>query len=167
MQKIGDLEINQDLNFERRSWKVERVAWGVGLLLLVAALLGFLGPGPLGKATAASADKLLSLQYHRVVRYESPVVFRVNVDGRLAKNGALRLWLDRKLVDALEIKHVDPKPDAVEINGERFVYVFKTAAAPSTIQVFFHVEPNKFGNTPAQLGVVDGPEIHFNQFYLP
>ena len=167
MQKIGDLEINQDLNFERRSWKVERVAWGVGLLILVTALLGFLGPGPLGKATAASADKSLSLQYYRVVRQESPVALRVNVDGSLAKNGALRLWLDRKFVDAIEIKHVDPKPEVVEINGERFVYVFKTVAAPSTIQIFFHVEPSRLGNTPSQLGVVDGPQIQFNQFYLP
>jgi hypothetical protein len=167
MQKIGDLEINQDLNFERRSWKVERVAWVIAALILVAALLGFLGPGPLGKATAASPDKSISLDYYRVVRRESPVTYRVKVHGRLAKNGALRLWLDRKFVEALEIKHVDPTPDVVEIDGERFVYRFKTAEAPATIQIFFHVEPNKSGNAPARLGVVDGPEIQFKQFYLP
>lgn len=167
MQKIGDLEINQDLNFERRSWRVERIAWVIAALILLAALLGFLGPGPLGKATAASPDKLVSVDYYRVVRCESPVTYRFNVHGPLAKNGALRFWLDRKFVEALEIKHVDPKPNVVEIDGERFVYLFKTAETPSTIQIFFHVEPNKFGNAPARLGVVDGPEIQFKQFYLP
>jgi len=167
MQKTGDLEINQDLNFERRSWKVERVAWVVAALILLAALLGFLGPGPLGKATAASPDKSLSIDYFRVERYRAPVELRFQVDGRLAKGGELRVWLDRNFVEALEIKDIQPKPQSVEINGERFVYAFKTAEAPATIKVFLHAEPNKFGKTTAKAGVVNGPEIRFNQFYMP
>ena len=167
MQKHGDLEIAQDLKFERRSWRVERIAWLVGALILVAALLGFLGPGPLGKATAASADKSLSVDYFRMERYEAPVELRISVNGALAKDGELRLWIDRQFVEAVEIKRIDPEPEHSEINGERFVYVFKTAAAPATIKLFFHLEPNKFGKTPAQIGIVDGPELQFSQFYLP
>jgi len=167
MQKIGDLEINQDLGFERRSWKVERVAWIIAALILVAALLGFLGPGPLGKATAASPDKSLSLDYFRVEHYGAPVELHFHIDGALAKDGALQVWLDRDFVEALEIEHIDPKPESVQINGERFVYVFRTASAPETIRIFFHVEPNKFGKTPARAGVVNGPEIRFSQFYMP
>jgi hypothetical protein len=167
VQKHGDLEIAHDLKFERRSWRVERVAWVVALLILVAALLGFLGPGPLGKATAASPDKSLSLDYFRIERYGAPVELRFHIDGALAKDGRLQIWLDRDFVEALEIKHIDPKPESVQINGERFVYVFKTASAPETIKVFFHAEPTKFGKTPAQAGVVNGPEIGFSQFYMP
>jgi len=167
MQKTGDLEINQDLKFEKRSWKVERVAWVIAALILLAALLGFLGPGPLGKATAASTDKSLSLDYFRVERYEAPVELRFRVAGVLAKDGKLQLWLHRDFVEALEIKQIDPKPESVEISGERFIYAFKTADAPPTIKVFFHAQPNKFGRTPAQVGVVNGPEIQFSQFYMP
>ena len=167
MQKIGDLEINQDLAFERRSWKVERAAWVIAAFILVAALLGFLGPGPLGKATAASADKSLSLDYFRVERYRAPVELRFHVNGALAEDGELQVWLGRDFVEALEIKHIDPKPESVHISGERFAYVFKTASAPETIKIFFHVEPTKFGKTPAQAGVVNGPEIRFSQFYMP
>lgn len=167
MQKIGDLEINQDLKFEKRSWKAERIAWAIGLLILLAALLGFLGPGPLGKATAASSDKSISLDYYRMERYSAPVELRVDVDGKLAKDGELRLWIHRRFVESIEIKHIDPKPDSVEISGERFVYVFKAADAPAILKIFFHIEPNKFGKTQAQLGVVNGPELQFSQFYLP
>lgn len=167
MQKIGDLEINQDLKFERRSWRVERIAWVLASLILLAALLGFLGPGPLGKANAASADKSISLRYYRMERYSAPVELRLEVDGKLAKDSELRVWLDRQFVQALEIKHIDPEPQSVEVSGERFVYVFKTTEAPHTIKVFFHVEPNKFGKTPARLGVVNGPEMQFTQLYLP
>ena len=167
MQKTGDLEINQDLNFEKRSWKVERIAWVIAALILVAALLGFLGPGPLGKATAASPDKSLSIDYFRVERYRAPVELRFQIAGGLAKEGDLQVWLHRDFVEALEIKDIQPKPQSVEISGERFVYGFKTADPPATIKVFFHAEPNKFGKTTAKAGVVNGPEIAFNQFYMP
>lgn len=146
---------------------MERIAWVIGTLILVAALLGFLGPGPLGKATAASSDRSLSVEYYRMERYEAPVQLRISVNGTLAKDGELRLWVDRQFVEAVEIKHIDPEPEHSEINGQRFVYVFKTAAAPSTIKLFFHFEPNKFGKTPAQIGIVDGPELQFSQFYFP
>jgi hypothetical protein len=146
---------------------VERVAWVIATLILITALLGFLGPGPLGKATAASPDKAISLDYFRVERYNAPVELRFQLEGALAKDGQLQFWLDRDYVDALEIKHIDPRPESVQIDGERFVYAFKTSGAPPTIKVFFHVEPKTFGSTPAHAGIVNGPEIRFSQFYMP
>jgi hypothetical protein len=167
MQKIGDLEINQDLNFERRSWMVERIAWAVGLLTLLAALLGFLGPGPLGKAIAASPDKSISLNYYRMERYQAPAEWRLQIDGKLAKQGELRLWVHRRFVEAIATLQIDPEPESVEIQDERFVYSFKAVKPPPVIKVFFRFEPNKIGKTPAQFGVVDGPAVEFSQFYLP
>src|SRR5688572_4253605 len=167
MQKTGDLEINHDLNFERRSWKVERVAWVVAALILLAALLGFLGPGPLGKATAASPDKSISLDYYRMERHQAPAQWRLQIDGKLAKQGELRLWVHRRFVEAIATLQIDPEPESVEIQDERFVYAFKALKAPPIIKVFFRFEPNKIGRTPAQLGIVDGPAVEFSQFYLP
>ena len=167
MQKTGDLEINQDLNFEKRSWKAERVAWAMAALILVAALLGFLGPGPLGKTTAASVDKSISLEYYRIVRDQAPVEWRLQIDGKLVKEGELRLWVDRRFAEAIGTRQIDPEPESVEIDEERFVYAFKALKAPPVIKVFFRFEPNKIGKTPARLGVVDGPAVAFSQFYLP
>ena len=167
MQKIGDLEINQDLNFERRSWKVERVAWAIAALVLLAALLGFLGPGPLSKVTAASPDKSISLDYYRMERHQAPAEWRLQIDGKLAKQGELRLWVHRRLVEVTGTLQIDPAPESVEIQDERFVYAFKAVKPPPIIKVFFRFEPNKIGKTPARLGVVDGPAVEFSQFYLP
>src|SRR6188474_2834050 len=166
MQKIGDLEINQDLKFERRSWMVERIGWAIGLLTLVAALLGFLGPGPLGKATAASPDKSISLDYYRTERYQAPAEWRLQIAGKLAREGALRLWVHRRFVEVIGNLQIDPEPESVEIEDERFVYTFKTVKAPPIIKVFFRFEPNKIGKTPAHVGVVDGPALAFSQRYL-
>ena len=48
----GDLELDQDLIFERRTWTVERVAWVIMALVGLAALAGLLGPGPLSETTS-------------------------------------------------------------------------------------------------------------------
>ena len=167
MQRIGDLEINQDLNFEKRSWKVERVAWVVAALILVAALLGFLGPGLLGKATAASPDKSISLDYYRMERFQAPAEWRLQIDGKLAKQGELRLWVHRRFLEVIGNLQIAPEPESVEIQDERFVYAFKAVKAPPIIKIFFRFEPNKIGKTPAHVGVVDGPAVEFSQFYLP
>ncbi len=167
MQKIGDLEINQDLNFERRSWMIERIGWAIGLLTLVAALLGFLGPGPLGKATAASPDKSVSLDYYRTERYQAPAEWRIKVDGKLARQGELRLWVHRRFVEVIGTLQIDPEPESVEIQDERFVYTFKSVKPPPIIKIFFRFEPNKIGKTPAHVGVVNGPTLTFSQRYLP
>ncbi len=43
----GDLELAQDLDFERHTWTVERIGWLAMAAVGLAALAGWLGPGPL------------------------------------------------------------------------------------------------------------------------
>lgn len=64
--KVGDLEISQDLKVEQRQWRVERVSRVVLVLLVVAALLGLFGPGPLSWSRAE--DGALSTEYQRFGR---------------------------------------------------------------------------------------------------
>ena len=165
--KSGELEIGQDLKFQKRSWGVERAGWIIGALILFAAILGFFGPGPLNKARAASPDHRLSVEYHKLEHYEAPVHLRVDIAGSVATNGQIHLWINRDYVAALDIEHIDPQPESVEIDEERFVYVFKARRPPANSKVLFRFEPNKFGKTSARVGIVNGPELQFTQFYFP
>lgn len=45
VKDVRDLESEENLAFQERQWVVQRVAWVVVLALLVAGLLGLLGPG--------------------------------------------------------------------------------------------------------------------------
>ena len=57
--RVGDLEISPDLNFQRRSWAMQRFAWVVLALFILAALLGLFGPGPLSQTRAEQQDSPL------------------------------------------------------------------------------------------------------------
>jgi hypothetical protein len=68
LQRHGDLEIPEDLPFQRREWVAERVAWAVMALLIAGALLGFFGTGPLSRTTAGDEAGPLWLEYERFAR---------------------------------------------------------------------------------------------------
>jgi hypothetical protein len=167
MARIGELDVGQDLAFEKRWWKIERSGWAVMLLVLVAAILGFLGPGLLTKKTAGKRNGPLWLEYYAFARYQAPMKLAVQVSPEAVTEKEVRLWLDRQYVEAIQIEHVDPEPESVAIAGERFVYTFKASDLRQNAKIMFHLEPNRFGKAHVRLGLLDGPEIAFTQFVYP
>jgi hypothetical protein len=167
MARIGELDVGQDLEFEKRWWKIERTGWAVIALVLLAALLGFLGPGPLTKKTAGMRNGPLWLEYYRFQRYQAPVELRVNVGAGAAKDNHLGLWINQQYIEAIQIHHVDPEPESVELAGQRFVYTFKAAELSAAGKIVFHFKPTTFGKTSVQIGLVNGGEIGFTQFFYP
>jgi hypothetical protein len=167
MARIGELDVGQDLEFEKRWWKIERTGWALIALVLLAALLGFLGPGPLTKQTAGDRHGPLWLEYYRFHRYQAPVELRVNVGAEAAKDNHLAIWINQQYIDAIHIDHVDPEPESVELADQRFIYTFKAAELSAAGRIVFHFKPTAFGKTPVRIGLVNGEEIGFTQFFYP
>ena len=55
-----ELQIEQDMGFQRTEWVVQRAGWVGMALLILAALVGLLGRGPLSAAVARAGDGALS-----------------------------------------------------------------------------------------------------------
>jgi len=70
-QRVGSLEIVQDMTFQRRAWVVQRIAWVVMLLIVVAAVLGLFATGPLSGTTAKTDDGVLTIEYGRFARHDA------------------------------------------------------------------------------------------------
>ncbi len=80
-KREADLEMRQDLEFQRRMWVVQRVGWVMMALAALAALLGlFGGAGASSGATAGSREAPLSIEeYERFLRVGKPAALRVHV----------------------------------------------------------------------------------------
>ncbi|HYD01305.1 MAG TPA: hypothetical protein VEB22_08770 [Phycisphaerales bacterium] len=159
---VGDLQIHQDLSQERMEWKIERVAWVVALLILLAALAGLLGPGPLSRAEAGEGP--LRVEYNRLARYQAPEMLRIHIGPGASRGGKSRIWLSRAFIEGIELKHIDPRPSSVEAAPDRFTYTFD--AADGGVMVF-HFEPNTFGRAEVTVGAEGGPPVAFSQFFYP
>jgi hypothetical protein len=164
-QAGSQLEIKQDLEFQEREWRVERVAWVLGAVLLVLAALGLFGRGgPLSNVVVQYAAGASQLKYERFVRKLAPTL----VELRLTETGADPVvWVDRGFVERVEITNVAPQPDHTATNGDQLLLTFAASAPgqPITVQIYF--EPQVAGPLSGRAGLVDGESFQFNVFVYP
>jgi hypothetical protein len=164
-QRVGSLEIGQDLDFQRKEWEVQRVAWLVVLVILLAAVAGIFGAGPLSHAEAASGP--LEMNYDRIARRGSETTLTLRVAPQTAVDGELPLWLDRDFLDKVNIDRIVPEPAEMEAEDERVIYRFVAADPEQVAEITFQLNPAEPGIARGRLGVVDGAEVSFAQFIYP
>lgn len=169
VQRVGDLEVNQDLEFQRHIWTVQRVGWVVMTLVVLAALLGLFGPGLFGRATAGNQEAPVSIEeYERFLRFEKPTTLRVHLNLTAGAGGEVRVWLDREYLESVQLQQVTPQPERVEAGSDRLIYVFDVAAEPDQpTAVTFNFQPDKIGPLKGQVGLAEGESLAFRQFVYP
>ena len=69
-KKIDDLQIDEDMEFQRRSWIVQRIGWAIFALVILLAALGLFGDGILSDTKAGQEEGALWLEYPRFERFE-------------------------------------------------------------------------------------------------
>jgi hypothetical protein len=163
----GDLEIEQDLDFERRSWTFERAGWVVMAMVWLAALVGLLGPGPLSETTVGVQGGPLWLEYSRFGRFRAPLTLRVHLGPNADQQGPVRVWLSREYLEAVQIEQVTPQPQQVEAGLERITYVFAVSEPSRSTAATFSLKTARFGRQRGCVGMADGPSLCFRQFFYP
>lgn len=161
------LELDQDLAFQHRSWIVQRIGWGVLGLIIVAALLGLFGGGPLSHTTVRSQDGALGLEYNRFWRVQTPMTLYIFLRLRAVNKDETRLWLSRSYIDAVDVQHITPQPQRVEAGTDRFTYIFAISQMDQQIKITFHVEPERPGRVTGRLGLEDGTALSFAHVIYP
>jgi hypothetical protein len=163
---VGDLEINQDLRFQRRMWALQRIGWAVMALVVLVGLLGLFGTGPLSSATAGQEEGPLFVEeYERFVRFRIPTTLQVRLDP--LGTGEARLWLDREYLEGVQLQTVTPEPDSVEAGPDGFTYVFKVNDPNRPTSVTFHLQPETIGRLEGRVVLDGGEPVDFEQFVYP
>ena len=161
----GDLELDQDLSFQRREWTIQRAGWLVMATLLVAGLLGLFGTGPLGTATAEAGP--LQLQFARFERRHAPSELEVVVERTAVSQDQLEIWFAADYLAGTEITSVMPEPVEVRVTDDRLVYRFSVDDQARTHRILIALEYDELGVATPHMGLVDGPELTFWQFVYP
>jgi hypothetical protein len=166
-KRVGDLEINQDLKHQQQEWLIERIGWSVMGLLVLAALAGLLGPGPLSSARTGDPGSSLWAEYNRFDRYQAPTILKVQVKPEEIADGNFRLKINRDFMEQIELRHIDPQPRSVEADSSSMTYNFNLPAVQQQVTILFHYEANAFGRLPVVLSLADGQQLNFSQFIYP
>lgn len=154
----------EHLRFQRRLWKVERASWWVQLGLVLAALAGLTGKGPLSRVSAESQG--LRVEYDRLARHESAGELTLTVAPGLARGGVVRLRLERRWLEGVEIQGIDPEPERSEAGADTVRFTFPVPEGQAA-RVRLRVEYSGMGWRSGRLQVESGPGVTLTQWVFP
>ena len=161
------LEIPEGSGVTPREERFHRIGWLLLALLVLAALAGLLGPGPLSSRTAR-AGPALSVEYERFVRNHAPADLRIRVVPPPGE-GVVRLHVNRAFLEATQLDNISPEPEAVEIGPAGHIYVLKAPrlGGRETVILYHYQADGPFADIPARVGIEGGPQVRFDQFVYP
>jgi hypothetical protein len=128
-------------------------------LLIAAALLGLFGTGPLSRTTAGDEAGPLWLEYERFARLLAPAPLSVHVGPGAERGGIIRVWIDRRYLDSVELQEVTPQPDSTAVGAERLIFSFRQAEDEGAAVITFNMRPSRFGSLPGRVGLIGGPAL--------
>lgn len=159
------LDVDEDLAYERRSWRTHKLAWSGLTLLLLAGAAGLLGEGPSNRRTASAQDATLRALYEKVVRHNAETVLRVTLRSDAAAGGVARLTVGDEWMASMKLTRVDPEPLSVRAvpGGQEFEF----RSAGGDFDAAFTGEPSSFGPVEVRLSAGARPPLKFRQLILP
>jgi hypothetical protein len=158
------LQLDEHIEFVQKSWRVERVATWFLVAILIAAVAGLLGSGPLSGGETGTGR--LRVEYPRLSRYQSSE--RLVIHAAPARAGELRLWLDRGYLEGVRIETMVPPPLRAETAGDRVIFVFAVADAVSPFALHVRLQPERIGVLHGRVGLEGaGDPVAFRQLVYP
>ena len=156
------LDIQDDPVFQRREWLVQRVGWWLFLAVLLAAVLGVFGSGPLSDAEIIDAHA--AIRYERFLRRDAPTTITIQLSRTAKPETSVRV--DREYLAGLQIERIIPQPQDEQAEGESVVFRFATHGTGSAV-ITFHVRPMKPGELSGTFAIVGGQPVELSHFVYP
>jgi hypothetical protein len=164
---MSEIDLKDDLKFQRAEWRVQRVGWILWAAILAAGFIGLLGPGPLSASRDADAGGNFSVNYDRFLHYHHPTQLRVNLGDSLPASTELELTLSQEYLDGLQIRRVEPEPVRSSIGKRGVVYTFSRTEAADAGVIVFHLEFHRIGLSRGQIGINGRDSMMLDQFIYP
>lgn len=160
--EMRDLQLDEDLSFQRREWRLERAGWGALVVGVLAAAAGAFGDGPLSHTRISAAAGRLVVEYDRMVRHSASSEIRVRISPP-GNSGEAALWIDLPYLRDVEITSIVPEPSRTEHRGEHVAYVFPVASHAAPLEIIVRYEPTRAGRLSGRLGTSDGATVTVRQ----
>ncbi len=162
-QRAKELEeYRAEQKFHEHEWAVQRVGWTLVAIVLIAAVAGLFGGGPMARQAMAAGDTRIEMD--RFVRYKSSSEWRFR-PGPSSNANPLRISIDSNFLAQYEITTITPRPSRTSSSGNLVMFEFERDR--STADIVFHVQPIRMWRHEGVLRVRELPPITVRQFVYP
>ncbi len=168
IERVGDIQVSQDLVFQRRMWVAQRVGW-IGMLVVgILALVGYVGHGPLTGGMVGSAATGLEIDYARFARHRADTQLVFTVHPRAIENEQATISINAEYLEGVQVVGTLPQePDTVSVGPHWVTYTFQVGDATQPVRIVFDIEPVKNGLRTLEARVGAGEPLRVRQFIYP
>lgn len=166
-KRVGDLDIDQDLTFEKRDFTFQKIGRVFMALLILGALLGFFGAGPFSLTQIEDPAGTLSATYERFGRRGATTTLTLKIDGSVADNGKIDVWLSSDYLDRMTVDGITPQPDQVASGDDGEIYTFLVDEPGDPLTVNFNFTIDSMGRTDALVGLKEGNLLSLTHYFVP
>jgi len=152
---------------QRREWVIERIGWGLMACLIVVALLGGLGFGPLTSRRSISRDGALSVKYYAVERTSAATKLEVWCKTGDPTAKEMDVAISRSFVDEITIESFSPEPTEMALAGDKIIFTFVGTDLANGEKVVCHYRHNEFGLRKYEIAIAGGQPVRISQVVLP
>jgi len=152
--------IQEDMRFQERPWRAERIGWIAMALVLVAAPIGVFFRGPASHTVARSVEGNLAVEYERFAHKTAITHVVIRVAPPVPEQVLVRL--SPAFANTHDIETLHPWP----IRSSGLEYVFARSAA-GDLAVHIGARPKRFGLMSAHVEADGRGAVNITQFIYP
>jgi hypothetical protein len=156
--------VREDMPLQLRAWRVERVGWCCLLAVVLLALAGIFGKGPLSSAKASSADGRLQVEYQRVARNGAHSELLIEVQG--AGERQVEIDLSGELFDGVSIETIEPQPLRSATSDGSGQRLLAAADSQGRVRLRLDMRAEGIGRYDASIGA-GAQRVALQQLILP
>jgi hypothetical protein len=161
----NEIEVGENLDFQRKWWRLENAVWIFFSLVILLDLAGLFGRGPIAKAERRSADGTIDVKYERIERTDSPSILSINFGPSAIQDGKIHLYISESLVKGLGTQRVVPAPLETSIGNGGLTYTFPASTLPASVDLA--LEPAGPGLYDFTVGITGAAPVHAKVFVVP
>jgi hypothetical protein len=145
------IAVGEDLDFQRKWWRFERIAWVLFGVIILCDVLGLFGRGYLANAERRTGDGSVDLKYERVERASTPSIMTFRFGPSAVHDGRIRLFVSEDVVKALGAQRISPQPAESVVGGGGITYTFPASDPDAVVEIM--LEPSFPGVHSFEVGV--------------
>jgi hypothetical protein len=138
-------------------------------LVVLGALLGLMGSGPLSRRSVTSPDGTVRVEYERFLRRGATTRLRIHAGPNRRDAPEVAVWIARSYLEDVTIQGMQPPPAGVQASHDRVTWRFQVSSqdpgAPPTVTI--HLIPAAVGRLGAAIGLEARPGLEFSQWVYP
>jgi hypothetical protein len=156
--------VRENMAFQLKVWRFERVGWYVLVLLVILTLLGLFSRGPLSSRDAHSSDGRLDVEYEMFHRNGSMNPMIVRLKGQ--PGAVLEVELGGEWLEGFDVQSLQPEPlrSASFRQGMR---VWVQADDQGQASLHLSLMADGLGLYSSRITTAGGATVSFDQFILP